>query len=375
MPATPRRIQWPGLALAAALSATVLHLAGASDPRVAALFAVGAALGAAFVGFGYGFTGSFAKLVARGDGRALGAACIVPAVAALVVIPLGAAVEGYSRFVVPIGPVLLAGAALFGIGMQLAGGCGSGTLAAAGQGSRRMLLALPFFCLGGVAGSALLPALDAVPDWGAIDLADHLGPGWGLAANQAVLLLLALALLRGARPATLLPGAVIGVLAALLFLVSGAPWGITLGLTLWGAKTLAAAGLDVAALPFWAEPGAAALLAGPLFALPASLTDAAMLIGALALAAWRGTLRHAQPLGRAAALQAVAGGLLMGVGARLAAGCNIGAFLGGASSGSLHGLAWLLAAIAGSWLGLRLRALFPIQAPRASAPGTGCPPS
>lgn len=363
----PRPVQWGGLAVAAGLAAVVLHVAGAfGDAQVAGLFAVGAALGAALVWFGYGFTGSFAELVTRGDGRALGAAFIVPAVAALVVIPMGAAVEGYSRFVAPIGPVLLAGAAIFGIGMQLAGGCGSGTLVAAGQGSRRMLLALPFFCLGGVFGTALLPALAAVPDWGAVDLADRLGPGWGLAANLAVLLLGALVVLRGARPLAhqLRSGAVVGALAALVFLVSGAPWGITFGLTLWGAKALAAADLNVATLPFWSEPGAAALLAGPLFSLDNALTDAAMLIGAMALAAWRGTLRHGQRVGWASAAQAVAGGLLMGVGARLSAGCNIGAFLGGASSGSLHGVAWLLAAIPGSWLGLHLRTAWERSPPR-----------
>lgn len=357
--AGPRPIQWGGVAVAAGMATWVLHHAGAAgDAQVAALFALGAALGAAFVRFGYGFTGSFAELVVRADGRALGAAFIVPAVAALVVVPVGAAVDGYSRFVAPIGPVLVGGAFLFGIGMQLAGGCGSGTLVAAGQGSRRMWVALPFFCVGGVVGTVLLPRLAAVPDLGVVDLADRLGPWWGLAATEAMLLAGAWAVLRGARPSRerLRAGAVIGALAAALFLVSGTPWGITLGLTVWGAQALAAAGLDIGALAFWAEPEAAALLAGPLFTLHGSLTDAALLIGALAAAAMHGTLRHGRAIGWRRACAAAAGGLLMGVGARLSAGCNIGAFLGGASSGSLHGVVWLAAAIAGSWLGVRLLA-------------------
>lgn len=58
--------------------------------------------------------------------------------------------DGYGRFVSPIGVSLIVGAAVFGIGMQITNGCGSGTLVAAGQGSRRMWVALPFFCLGGV---------------------------------------------------------------------------------------------------------------------------------------------------------------------------------------------------------------------------------
>jgi uncharacterized membrane protein YedE/YeeE len=58
------------------------------------------------------------------------------------------------------------------------------------------------------------------------------------------------------------------------------------------------------------------------------------------------------------ALGAALGGLLMGVGARLSFGCNVGAFLGGASSGSAHGVVWLLAALPGCWLGLRARPWF-----------------
>jgi len=49
------------------------------------------------------------------------------------------------------------------------------------------------------------------------------------------------------------------------------------------------------------------------------------------------------------------GGLLMGYGARLGYGCNIGAYLGGLVSGSLHGLVWMIAAFAGSALAIRIK--------------------
>ena len=57
-------------------------------------------------------------------------------------------------------------------------------------------------------------------------------------------------------------------------------------------------------------------------------------------------------------LAAALGGLLMGVGARLAFGCNIGAFLAGIASGSVHGWVWFVMAMAGSWVALRLRPHF-----------------
>ncbi|WP_323156290.1 YeeE/YedE thiosulfate transporter family protein, partial [Pseudomonas oryzihabitans] len=57
-------------------------------------------------------------------------------------------------------------------------------------------------------------------------------------------------------------------------------------------------------------------------------------------------------------IAAVLGGLLLGYGARLAYGCNIGAYFSGIASGSLHGWLWLVAAFAGNSLGVRLRPFF-----------------
>ena len=49
-----------------------------------------------------------------------------------------------SGFVAPIGISVLVGAFLFGVGMQLGGGCASGTLFTAGGGNARMLITLVF---------------------------------------------------------------------------------------------------------------------------------------------------------------------------------------------------------------------------------------
>lgn len=66
---------------------------------------------------------------------------------------------------------------------------------------------------------------------------------------------------------------------------------------------------------------------------------------------------------------AVIGGLLMGYGARLAFGCNIGAFFSGVASGSLHGWLWLVAAMAGTALGTLLRPVFGLAVERSSPGG------
>jgi hypothetical protein len=360
------RPHWPALLLAVAGAAGVLFaIRPLPDPALAPLLLLTMAIGAALVLLDYGFTAGFRAWLAERDGRAFGAAFIVPAVAALVVLPVGVLADGYGRYIAPVGPSLLAGAALFGVGMMLANGCGSGTLAAAGQGSRRMWVALPFFCLGGVLGSLMLPAALRLPGI-EVDLAAWFGPWGALIATEALLLAFALAVLRGARPLAgrLRAGALIGALAGAVFLVSGLPWGITMGLTLWGAQAITAVAPVLGGTEFWSEPGMAALLNGPVFAMHGSLGDVGILLGALGAAAATGRLRHGVPLGLRPAAGAALGGLLMGVGARLSFGCNVGAFLGGISSGSLHGFAWFVAVLPGCWVGLRLRPAFGLSGAR-----------
>lgn len=359
--ATRARPRMPALLFGLAVSGgVVVLLLALPDPALPAVFAVAVALGLVFVLFDFGFAGGFRALLEDGDGRAVAATCLIPAVAAPVVLAVTALSDAHGRFVTPIGLPLLLGAMVFGVGMQIANGCGSGVLVSAGQGSRRMWVALPFFCLGGVIGSLLLPMGLALPTLGAADLVAWFGPAGALAATEASLLAAALILARGAWPeaSRLRAAAVIGALAALLFLVSGMPWGITTGLTLAGAKALGSAGLDLAMQPYWSADWARDALASPWLANHSAVADAGLLLGALLAAAATGGLRHGATLGLRGAAGAALGGLLMGIGARLSSGCNVGAFIGGAVSGSLHGLVWLAAVIPGCWLGLRLRPAF-----------------
>jgi uncharacterized protein len=50
-----------------------------------------------------------------------------------------------------------------------------------------------------------------------------------------------------------------------------------------------------------------------------------------------------------------AAGIVLGYSARIAFGCNVGAFFSGIATGSLHGWIWFAAAFAGSMIGVRLR--------------------
>ena len=87
-----------------------------------------------------------------------------------------------------------------------------------------------------------------------------------------------------------------------------------------------------------------------------SVTNLGLLLGSF-LVAWR--RRAACPdVGPVRASQwgwAVLSGLVLGYSARLAFGCNVGAFFSGISTGSLHGWIWFACAFAGSMAGVRLR--------------------
>jgi len=86
--------------------------------------------------------------------------------------------------------------------------------------------------------------------------------------------------------------------------------------------------------------------------------DIGIVLGALLAASLAGQFAPVWKIPARSIIAAIAGGLLLGYGSRLAFGCNIGAYFSGILSGSLHGWLWLLAAFAGNVLGTRLRPLF-----------------
>jgi uncharacterized membrane protein YedE/YeeE len=155
---------------------------------------------------------------------------------------------------------------------------------------------------------------------------------------------------------------VLAVLNAAVLYVSGRPWGVTYGLTLWGSQAVEALGLAQPAFwGFW--NGQSPLELSPL-GHPTSLTNLGILLGALLSAAAAGVFGKNPPLAWKTLLAAVIGGLLMGYGARLAYGCNIGAYIGGVASFSLHGWVWLVMALLGTGAGLLLRPWFGLKNPK-----------
>jgi hypothetical protein len=86
--------------------------------------------------------------------------------------------------------------------------------------------------------------------------------------------------------------------------------------------------------------------------------DMGIMLGTLLAAGLAGRFAPVWRVSLRSLLAAVVGGLLMSCGARLAYGCNIGAFFSGLVSASLHGWLWIVCALGGTSVGVRLRPLF-----------------
>ncbi|SFI38671.1 YeeE/YedE family protein [Bradyrhizobium sp. Gha] len=377
--------------LAIVALATVILLAGtvalsaAVSWRQGSLLLLGGALGLTLYHALFGFTSAWRVFIVAQRGAGLRAQMVMLALATALFFPalahgslFGQAVHGELG---AVGVGMLTGAFLFGLGMQLGGGCASGTLYTAGGGNTRMLVTLAAFIAGSTLGALHLPWWGALPNIGAVSLIERLG--WLPALLLCWLMMAAIYVatvraeirrhgeleprartkLRGARrfmqgPWPLLAGAILLAIGnfATLYL-AGRPWGITSAFALWGSKILMSLGVDVASWSYW-QGARAASLHQSIFADITSVMDFGIILGALLAAGLAGKFNPTLRISAQSLVAAVIGGLLLGYGARLAYGCNIGAYFSGIASGSLHGWCWLVAAFIGNILGTYLRPLF-----------------
>ncbi len=379
-----RPVHRGALVFALALTAAGLVLLTAQvSVRQSSLFAIGVAAGLVLYHAAFGFTSSWRELIAHGRGGGLRAQMLMLAVTTTVFVPLmaqgsflGQALRGS---VAPAGVPVLAGAFLFGIGMQLGGGCASGTLFSAGGGSLRMFATLAAFIAGSVLGVRYASVWDQAPALRPMSLLGEFGAVPALAislAGFAAVAALTVIIERrrpGARavdrasgawralqgPWTLAAGGVgLAVVNISTLLIAGRPWGVTSAFALWGSKALMASGVDVASWAYWQPAARAAELHASVLRDVTSVMDVGIMIGALAAAALAGRFKPMWHVPARSLAAAIVGGVLLGYGARIAFGCNIGAYFSGVASTSLHGWVWLAAAFTGNIVGTRFRPWF-----------------
>jgi len=365
-----------------------------------ALFLVGIGLGVSLMHAMFGFTGGWRMFIRKRYSLGIRAQILLIAGLSIFIFPLVGdffpEIKAYAALG-QVGISVLFGAFIFGIGMQLGGGCGSGTLFTVGQGQTDMLITISFFIIGATVGSYHLPWWLSLPNIGKVSIIAELGWLPALLAQLVVLTLLyrfvsSLERKRhnqlqnftasksgenAAIPFTeqLIHGpwpiwwGVIGLTAfgLMTLLMAGYPWSITFAFGLWGAKIWAALGGDVANWAYWSGGYPAKALNQSVLADITSIMNFGIIIGATLAAALAGKYAPEGTIKPKRVLTAVIGGLLLGYGARLAFGCNIGALLGGISSGSLHGWLWLVAAFTGGIVGVKIRVWMKFDKPYGSA--------
>jgi len=394
-----------GASSAATLFAGLALLLGAAaigqaiSPRQAALYLLGGALGLVLYHAAFGFTSAWRVFIADRRGAGLRAQMVMLALATALFFPVLAAGSLFGQplqgIVAPIGVSVVFGAFIFGLGMQLGGGCASGTLYTVGGGSTRMLLTLAFFIVGSTLGAAHFHWWTDLPTLPKTSLVKLWGPWTALALSLVLFAAIAAVTvvlerrrhgsLEGDKPTPrsgfarfargpwpLVAGAValaIGNFATLA--LSGRPWGITSAFALWGSKIADGIGIEAWSWPYWSTPERLAEFEGSVFNDVTSVMDFGIIAGALLAAGLAGRFAPAWRIPLRSALAAVIGGLLLGYGARLAYGCNIGAYFSGIASGSVHGWVWLVFAFAGNVIGTYLRPLFGLEVERTPKL-TGC---
>ena len=365
------------------IAAGCVLLAAVVSARQSLLFLVGVSAGLVLYHAAFGFTAAWREFIAHGRGGGVRAQMLMLAVTTTVFVPvlaqgsvLGTVVRGS---VAPAGVPVIAGAFLFGIGMQLGGGCASGTLFSAGGGSIRMFATLVAFIAGSVLGIRYTSIWEHAPSLAPMSLLGEFGAAPALLISLlAFLTVTAVSIFvekqrRGRLepdragagwralngPWTLAAGGIgLAVVNIATLLIAGRPWGVTSAFALWGSKLLMAGGVDVASWAYWMPAARAADLHTSVMNDVTSVMDIGIMLGALAAAALAGRFRPVWRVPGRSLAAAIVGGVLLGYGARIAYGCNIGAYFSGVSSTSLHGWLWLVAAFSGSVLGTKLRPAF-----------------
>lgn len=381
------RIPNPIQAKALLVALTAIALLAAATLMISVkqllLFGIGIGLGLSLYHAAFGFTGAYRRALLEGDISGVTAQLIMLGAAILLFAPILAQGEAFGHgvggAVAPVSISMALGAFVFGIGMQLGGSCASGTLFAAGGGSYRTLLVLVFFCIGAFWGSLDLAWWSQLPGVGSVSLSERFGWELALPLQLGALLLIYVAmrllggtrkrplwdmggfdwnrLLRGPWP-LLLSALLLALFNWLTLLVAGHPWSITWAFSLWAAKAAVFAGWDPATSGFWSGGFQQAALERSVLRDVTSVMNFGIILGAFLGAALAGRLVKPAGIALRSLAAAVLGGLVMGYGARLSYGCNIGAFFSGVASTSLHGWVWIACALPGNYIGARLRPFF-----------------
>ena len=300
-----------------------------------------------------------------------------------------------SNAVKPLNLAVIIGGFIFGIGMIMAGGCASGTLADLGEGAVRSAIALFFFAIGAVIGRAARYYFDksSLADFSTtVYLPEYLG--YLGAVLLSILFLLVLYVIAKKYESMrkkdgsyheieyspdqrsleesedfdlfsyetyhkffverwdyITGGLLIAVMFIFVMNTTGTDWGITGAYTYWGVAILQKLGMSFANSPIYS--GIAETVNNGLLNHAGTLRNLGIIFGSALCLLLASKFKFDYEFSFYDAAMFAIGGLFMGFGARFAKGCNIGALYAAISSFSLHGWVFLIALSLGGITGLK----------------------
>lgn len=352
------------LPLGAALLAFFIFLLWSVSVRQSILYLIGIGMGATLAGARFGFTTGWRQLAESRDPRGSFGQIALLLTAITLSIPLLANFPELSAALGPPSISLLIGAFVFGMSMQIADGCGSGSLYKAGMGIPLNVGILPLFAVGSFLGSVQLDHWLSLGQLDPVNLVDVLGATPTIFLSWAVLVVTGFGIWWWCKKPTIIfekhwiiGGILLAILATLNLIVAGQPWGVVYGFGLWAAKVAYGAGLfDPSQNQFWGQAGNFEIITHSVLLDVTSITNIGILSGALWISSSRNESN--KTLTSQQWIIGLIAGFVMGYSSRLAFGCNIGGMVSGISTGSLHGWIWVPMAFIGTLIGIRLRKHF-----------------
>ncbi|MBF7096237.1 YeeE/YedE thiosulfate transporter family protein [Alkalibacter mobilis] len=146
----------------------------------------------------------------------------------------------------------------------------------------------------------------------------------------------------------------ISIMQILTLLITGNPWGVSTSFINWSGWIFDSLGGDLSSLEYFSRPQVRATIEAGFLKDPASFRNLGIIAGALISALLSSQFRIKKIKSMKQIAGAVTGGLLMGYGAGIASGCNIGAFYSSISSMSVSGWIFGLSLFIGAYIGSKL---------------------
>ena len=287
----------------------------------------------------------------------------------------------------PIGLSLVIGSFIFGIGMNIGSGCASGTLVGMGEGFLKSWEVIWFFIAGATIGStdpcynwwSKLPKFSKttyVPAWANLfilvglyfltlifDYFKNLYISHHLMQSTIELKDVRGLMTQEVQPIEplykrLINQVILGFFLALpiglFYLCTGGMIGVMGTFAKIGANFLKIFGVHPSEWDFFIKnPLPKSMMYDHIF-----LSDIFIILGAFVAASIAKNFGTSQKKGLFEYLIGILGGLLMGFGARMAGGCNIGTMLSGITSNSMNGYVWMVCAIIGNAVPIYIKKIY-----------------